>query len=321
MHRQARRGVVPNRIIQIIANPGAGQEGLNLKTVQTIFSAYPVEWDVSITKEAGDATLLAKAAAEAGADVVAIYGGDGSVAETAAALAGVSRTCLAILPGGTANVMSVELGIPGKLEDALRVAADPASQVRTIDMGVVNKRPFVLRVGMGLEAEMVAGADREAKNRFGVFAYLWSGLQNIARPQPARYQLVLDGQQVETDGLTCIVANSGNMGQAGLNLIPTIAVDDGLLDVIVIGQAGVKSFFDVAGAILGLAEVQPEQRPTRYTQLGAEMRSSLQYWQVKEVHVACEPPQAIQSDGELLDAKEVHCQIQQGALRVLTPPS
>ena len=306
------------RTIQIIANPGAGQDGLNLKTVQQILAEYEADWDIAITKQAGDAKRLARKAAKSGADIVAIFGGDGSVAEAAAGLAG-TKTALAILPGGTANVMSVELGIPGKIEDALRVAADPASTVRAVDLGTVNKQKFVLRVSLGLEAAMVAGADREAKDRYGVLAYLWSAVQNLAQSQPARYALTVDGKRIEAEGLTCIVANSGNMGQAGLNLIPGIAVDDGLLDVIVIGQEKLKGFFAAAGSILGLASVQPEQRTARYAELGQEMRSTIQYWQAKQVAVTATPRQRMQSDGELLEATNVHCAIEPGALRVVVP--
>lgn len=305
------------RFIQIIANPGAGQDGLNLKTVQNIFAEYPVEWDIRITKRAGDAERMAKEAAEAGADVVAIFGGDGSVAEAAAALAGVSETCLAILPGGTANVMSVELGIPGKLEDALRVAADPASRVREVDLGTVNNRTFVLRVSLGLEAEMVAGADREAKDKYGVFAYLWAAAQNLAAPQVARYQLVIDGEEIEVEGVTCIVANSGNIGLSGVNLIADTAVDDGLLDVIVIEQAGVKTFFDVAGAVLGINQTDSGSDSASDDKTKRALGSAIRRWQAKEVEVTCDPPQSIQSDGELLDGNHIHCRIAPGALRVL----
>ena len=301
------------RLIQIIANPGAGQDGLNLKTVQSVLAEYDVDWDIGITKQAGDAQRQARKAAKAGVDVVAIFGGDGSVAEAATGLAG-TRAALAILPGGTANVMSVELGIPGNIEDALRVAADPKSDLRAVDLGTVNKRKFVLRVSLGLEAAMVAGADREAKERFGVFAYLWSAVQNLSQAQPAHYRLTIDGEKVETEGLTCIVANSGNMGQAGLNLIPGIAVDDGLLDVIVIGQEKLKGFFAAAGSILGLASVQTEEHTARYSELGQEMRSTIQYWQAKEVTVTSSPRQRIQSDGELLNGTRVRCTIEPGAL-------
>ncbi len=306
------------RTIQIIANPGAGQDGLNLKTVQSVLADYAADWDIAITKQAGDAKRLARKAAKAGADIVAIFGGDGSVAEAAAGLAG-TKTALAILPGGTANVMSVELGIPGKIDDALRVAANPESAVRAVDVGTVNKQRFVLRVSLGLEAAMVAGADREAKDRYGVLAYLWSALQNLAQSQPARYTLTVDGKKIEAEGLTCIVANSGNMGQAGLNLIPGIAVDDGLLDIIVIGQEKLKGFFAAAGSILGLASVQPEERTARYSELGDEMRSTIQYWQAKDVVVAASPRQRMQSDGELLKGRQVRCTIEPGALRVVVP--
>jgi YegS/Rv2252/BmrU family lipid kinase len=307
------------RFIQIIANPGAGQDGLNLKTVQTIFADYPVEWDIRITKQAGDAERMAREAAEAGVDVVAIFGGDGSVAEAAAALAGAQTTCLAILPGGTANVMSVELGIPAKLEDALRVAADPQSKVRNVDLGTVNDRTFVLRVSLGLEAEMVAGADREAKDKYGVFAYLLAAAQNIAAPQVARYTLVIDGETTAVDGLTCIVANSGNIGLSGVNLIADTAVDDGLLDVIVIEQAGVKTFLDLVGSVLGVNQVDSGSDSASNRQTQPELGSAIRRWQTQAVEITCDPPQSIQSDGELLEGNHIVCRIQPDALRVLVP--
>jgi diacylglycerol kinase (ATP) len=306
------------RSIHIIANPGAGQEGLNLKTVQAVFAEFDVVWEIDITRQAGDATALAAESLAAGADVVAIYGGDGSVAEAAAALEGAAAS-LAILPGGTANVMATELGIPRQLEAALRVAADPASQVRTVDLGAVNGRPFVLRVSLGLEAAMVAGADRTAKDKYGVFAYLWSAAQNLITPTLARYTIAVDGQTFTSDGLTCIVANSGNMGQAGVNLIPGIAVDDGLLDVIVLEQAGVKGFFDLAGAVLGVSQVTPEERATRSREFDQQIKSTLRYWQGREVRITCEPAQEIQCDGELLPAAELHCVVRPAALKVLVP--
>lgn len=300
------------RSIQIIANPGAGQEGLNLKSVHAVLSKYPVEWDIRITKQAGDAERLAREAIRAGVDVVAVYGGDGSVAEAVAALAGAADTCLAILPGGTANVMSIELGIPAALEEALRVAADPSSVVRVIDVGEVNDRTFVLRASMGLEAEMVVGADREAKDRYGVFAYLWAAARNVMAPQIARYRLVVDGKEEELEGVTCIVANSGNLGRNGLSLASDIAVDDGLLDVIVIEQAGFKTLLDVADSVLNAgrsqgeaaSDIPPEGRPF----------SAVHRWRVKTVEIFSDPPQRIQSDGELLEGGPMRCRVRAAAL-------
>ena len=142
------------RRIQIIVNPAAGQDIPVLGTFNTVFRECGYEWELSITKQAGDAELYARQAAAQGVDVVAAYGGDGTVAEVASGLAG-TGVPMAILPGGTANVMSVELGIPTDLAAACRVACDPNHTIRAVDMGLVNDHHFILRVGIGFEAAMV----------------------------------------------------------------------------------------------------------------------------------------------------------------------
>ena len=239
--------------IQVIVNPAAGQDEPILNAMNSVFGEAGIEWDVSLTKQAGDAQRLAQEAVAAGVDVVAVYGGDGTVAEVASGLIG-SPVPMAILPGGTANVLSVELGIPVDITQACRLASGANSKIRKVDMGLVNEHHFILRVGIGFEAAMVENADRELKNKYGVLAYLWSAVQNLYKPEIAHYRMMLDGKLVETEGLTCIVANSGNLGQAGINLIPGIDVSDGLLDVIVIQQANLRTFFDIVGSIAGLKQ-------------------------------------------------------------------
>jgi diacylglycerol kinase family enzyme len=105
--------------IVVIANPAAGQDEPVLGTMNKVFGASEYKWDLWLTKQGGDGKRLALQAIEEAADIVAVYGGDGSVREVASALAG-SDVPMAILPGGTANVMSVELGIPGTFEHSSR---------------------------------------------------------------------------------------------------------------------------------------------------------------------------------------------------------
>ncbi|HMN30157.1 MAG TPA: diacylglycerol kinase family lipid kinase [Caldilineaceae bacterium] len=305
------------RRIQIIVNPAAGQDIPVLGTFNTVFRECGYEWELSITKQAGDAELYARQAAAQGVDVVAAYGGDGTVAEVASGLAG-TGVPMAILPGGTANVMSVELGIPTDLAAACRVACDPNHTIRAVDMGLVNDHHFILRVGIGFEAAMVEQADRELKNRLGVFAYLWSAVQNLSQPVISHYHLTIDGKEIETDGLTCLIANSGNLGQAGVNLIPSINVSDGLLDVIVVQQASLRSLFDILGSITGLKQVASGES-------GAEIATTqtinqtIQYWQGKEVSLSATPEQTAQYDGEVLGKVPVHCHILPGAVSVVIP--
>lgn len=307
------------RRIHIVVNPAAGRDIPILGLFNTIFPACGFDWDISITKKAGDGREQARRAVAAGVDIVAAYGGDGTVAEVASGLAG-SGVPMAILPGGTANVMSVELGIPADLEQACLAICDPASGVRAVDMGLVNGHHFILRVGVGFEAAMVEHADRELKSRFGVFAYLWSAMQNLTQPLISHYQLTIDGKEVETDGITCLIANSGNLGQTGVNLIPSIDISDGLLDVIVVQQASLRSLFDLLGAITGIKQVQSGEM-MEAPPINVEIDQTLQYWQAKEVRLMTDPAQTAQYDGEILGAVPVQCRILPGTIRVVTPPT
>jgi YegS/Rv2252/BmrU family lipid kinase len=310
---------MPFERVHVVINPAAGQGEPGLSVLNSVFRSAGVDYDVSITKAAGDATVQARKAAEGGADVVAAYGGDGTVAEAASGLIG-TNVPLAILPGGTANAMSSELNIPQTLQPAAELICAENNLVRKIDMGslFVNSpelgdhwRNFILRVGVGFEAAMVEKADRELKDRFGNFAYLWAAVQNLIQPQVARYQLVIDGQEIETEGMTCIIANSGNMAQRNLSLLPGIDISDGVLDVIVIQPAGLRLFTDLVGGMTGLINVDAST--------DVEGKRAVQWWQAKEVRLVSTPAQTVQLDGEVLGAPAVSARILPQAIRVITP--
>jgi len=306
----------PTKRIQIIVNPAAGQNTPMLATFNEVFRPLNVDWDVSITKKAGDAREQARLAVQQGVDVVAAYGGDGTVTEVASGLLG-SDVPLAILPGGTGNVTSIELGIPTDLGAACMLAAGHNSQVTTIDCGELNEHLFLLRLSVGLEAEMVENASREAKTRYGVFAYLWSALQNLRQPEVSQFQLTLDGREVVTEGVTCIIANSGNLGLSGVKLLPTVAIDDGLLDVIVLQQASLTALFEIMGNVLRLREtplLDATEQP-----LNTDLSQSLQVWQAKEITLVTTPLRTIQADGEIMGQGPIRCRVLPHALKVLTP--
>src|SRR5512147_345427 len=146
--------------IHIIINPGSGKPKPILHTLNAVFRPKGIDWDISLTKKSGDAERFARQAAESGVDIVAAYGGDGTVMEVARGLMGL-ETPMAIFPGGTANLMSVELGIPKDLTEAVAVAADENSLIKSIDVGKVEDGYFLLRVGMGFPARKVEYADRK----------------------------------------------------------------------------------------------------------------------------------------------------------------
>jgi diacylglycerol kinase family enzyme len=87
------------RKLLVIINPASGRPKPILHTLNKVCKRLDVEWDISITKKRGDASRFARQAVESGYDIVAVYGGDGSVMEAGQGLVG-SQVPLAILPGG-----------------------------------------------------------------------------------------------------------------------------------------------------------------------------------------------------------------------------
>ena len=295
-------GKMPSRVLAIV-NPAAGQDQPILKALNAVFQKHNVDWDISITKAAGDGQRLAQEAAQAGVDLVVVHGGDGTVMECASGLVD-SGIPMVIVPGGTANVMARELGLPFDLKEAITLAVNPLAVIQSVDMGRMGDHFFLLRAGMGFEADMVEGADRELKDRLGLLAYGLSALQALADPSVARYRLQIDGKEEESEGLACIVANSGNLGARGMVLSSIININDGLLDVLVVTKADLTSLVALAASVVG----------------GGQEPPVLQHWQVREVTIESDPVQNVQVDGEILTKTPVTIKVLPGAVKILVPP-
>ena len=289
------------RKIHVVINPASGQPQPILHTLNRVFRTAKVDWSISITQQSGDAESFARQAAASGADVVAAYGGDGTVMEVARGLLG-SQALMAILPGGTANLMSVELGIPKKLDKAAAVACSERSIIRQVDMGKMGETPFLLRVGMGFAARKVKLADRQLKDKYGVLAYTIAAMKALAKSKMALYRINLDGETVEIKGLTCLVDNAGNMGIAGSAPGKNISVSDGLLDVLLITDPGFSSAVDLkAGKPL------------------INLSNTYAHWQARQIEISAEPSQPVQLDGEMAGRTPLSIQVIPHALRILTP--
>lgn len=283
--------------IQVIINPALGWRVPVLKRLNNVFQPRGVRWNVSVTNRAGDGRRLAQEAVAAGADLVAVFGGDGTVAEVASGLVG-SEVPLAILPGGTGNVMATELGIPRHLNRAARLIFDERSRLRPIDLGQIGEQCFLLRASVGFEAAVAEKASREMKDRFGLLAYGIAVVQALGEPLAARYRLTIDGQVVECEGFSLLIANAGSIGRLNLSLAASIQPDDGLLDVMVIDTA-----LTMLATVMRLDE----------------LAVSLQHWQGRQVAVSAEPVQHVQGDGDLFGHTPITATVLPGVIQVIVP--
>ncbi|MBC7812722.1 MAG: diacylglycerol kinase family lipid kinase [Burkholderiales bacterium] len=295
--------------VHIIINPASGQDDLILPTLNRILQDLDIEWEMFITKQSGDARRFAEAAVAAGVDAIVAYGGDGTILDVASGMRD-SRIPMVILPGGTANVLSVELGIPRDLASAAMLLGGAPNAIRSLDMGLLlsddnNPEQVFFHLGIGLEANMNDEADREAKDRSGIMAYVTAALKNLSNPPTSRYTMTLDGKQVEVDGINCMVTNFGSVGVAGLTLSHAIDMSDGMMDVIVFQDANIGSLLAAAASAVTAGEL-------------AQAETLLQ-WQAREVIISAEPIQKVVVDGELIVPGPVTARILPNALRVVVP--
>jgi diacylglycerol kinase (ATP) len=291
------------RSIRVIINPGSGQPKPVLHTINQVFRPAGIDWEVSLTHESGDAERFAREAVDEGAEVVAAYGGDGTVMEVARGLMG-SKVPLAILPGGTANLMSVELGIPKDLDKAAEIVASSDSPVKSIDVGEIEGVYFLLRVGLGIAAEKVEIADREMKDRYGIMAYSIAALKAMKDAKQVKYHFVLDDEEFEAEGITCLIDNAGNFGVSGFKASNEISIFDGLLDVILVRDQSFQTFVAVGKSVVSSTSTLPPD--------------TLHHWQAKEIKITTDPPQNIQVDGEIGWQTPVSISVIPEAVRVLT---
>lgn len=289
------------RRIHVVINPASGKPKPILHTLNAVFRPRDIEWEISLTQKSGDAERFARQAAENGVDIVAAYGGDGTVMEVARGIMGL-ETPLAIFPGGTANLVAIELEIPRNLSKAAELAADEHSAIHSIDVGRSGAGYFLVRVGTGFPARKVEYADRELKDRFGVMAYTLAMLKASKAQNEANYHLTVDGKNFNIRTLACEVYNVGNLGVPGTSLVPGISVEDGLLDLVVLRE-------NVSRTLL-THDIEHAIRP------GDEL---FDHWQARQISIESEPPQPLQIDGEMVGTTPVNINILPRAIRVLAP--
>ncbi len=288
--------------IHLIINPAAGNEEPILSYLNSAFQDTGIAWEVSITKAEGDATTVA-ASLIGKVDAIAVYGGDGSVAEVAKALNGF-MTPMAIIPGGTANVLSKELGIPQDSKEAIALLSSGHCKAITIDAAIANHELFLIRVNLGIMAHMVLEASRELKDKVGQLAYGITAVKTLIHSESISYRLLIDGVEVNSEGVALTVTNCGSIGIGDYSFLPDIKTNDGKLDVILMRKANLLSVLRLAGSTL--------------MQTDSEV---LQHWQCKEIEIRSGEAQSYILDDCERTSNNISIKILPGALKIIVPES
>ncbi|MCU0537571.1 MAG: YegS/Rv2252/BmrU family lipid kinase, partial [Hydrococcus sp. Prado102] len=240
-----------------------------------------------------------------GVEAIIVSGGDGTVSAVAEAAIG-SGIPLGIIARGTANAFANALGIPTQIDAACETIL--AGSTKVVDAALCNDKPMVLLAGIGFEAETVENADREAKNRLGILAYILAGVGQLRNLEQFDVEIETEDRIIKTSAVAVTVANTAPptsilaQGPAGL------IYDDGLLDLTIVASANLMAAIAASYDLLNTAR---SGEPTQRDDIG--------YMRARKVKITTDPPQKVALDGEIIGTTPINVECLPGALTIFMP--
>ena len=300
---------------RVILNPAAGPRDFHRQLTQALEYLREQGWNVELkrTEEKGDATRLARQAANDGCEVAIAVGGDGTINEVVNGLAG-SNTALGIIPSGTANVYAADVGIPiwsPLRPNAVRIAAEiiHTGQRRKFDLGHIQladgrTRYFFMWCGVGLDAAISQEVKREDARRLGMAAWAIAGVMVAVNFMGTRGSVRVDSQNGRKRVLWAVISNGQLYGRLW-RIAPDAKMDDGFLDLTVFEGHGVLSTFRHLAI----------QTLRRYVK-----DPTVQFYLGRSIVIKTRKPLPVHVDAEPMGTTPIKIKVAPGALNVILPP-
>lgn len=265
----------------LIANPVAARtDEATRRRVARVLERAGWRTDIAVTRARGDARELAAEGVRAEVDVIAVFGGDGTTMQAAAALVG-TQVPLALIPGGTGNLLAGNLRIPSDPLRAARVIL--TGRRRVIDLGRVARSDgvhyFGVACGAGIDARVMGETATVDKRRWGIGAYMATTLRVLPDLRSTACTVTVDGRPLETPAAMVMVMNCGEIIPPLLRVRREISPEDGLLDLIAIAAdspwQGIRGLMRVLLNTAGDIRETPYVRYARGSSFTVEAAASL----------------------------------------------
>ena len=227
----------------VVANPAAGhgRAGRLIGKVTEGLHRLRVPHEIRVSESGPDLERIARESAEGGATIVAVLGGDGSVSLAANGVLG-TGAALAVLPAGTGDDFAKAVGA-GKLDAAIGLLANP----KTIDLDAIEvttgaaKRHYFNIAGAGFDSEVNETANGMTRKIGATGTYVVALVRTLSRFSPASFTIQVDDERLELDAMLVEIGN-GRWTGGGMRVLPTAMMNDGLLDVCIVGSLSRGAF-------------------------------------------------------------------------------
>jgi YegS/Rv2252/BmrU family lipid kinase len=252
---------------------------------------------------------LARRAVDDGATRLVAVGGDGTVNEVANGIVG-REVELAVIPRGTGWDFVRTYEIPRRLDDAIRVARD--GRVRELDLGRASYRSwqgepresyFANIASAGMSGAIAQRANETTKALGGKISYFWATLAVFSRWRNCAVEVDVGGETRRGRLHDVIVAIGRYLG-GGMKITPEAEPDDGLFDVLLIGDLSKRDL---------LLTLPKTYRGTHLPHPKAELLRG------PRIRIDAERPLPVQLDGEQPGTTPVSFEVVPQGLRLLVP--
>jgi YegS/Rv2252/BmrU family lipid kinase len=251
---------------------------------------------------------LAQAAGEAGGALLVVVGGDGTVNEVVNGVAGTEAE-IALLSSGTGEDFGRTHGIPDDFEGAVRTVLE--GETRTIDVGRVEcegaaARYFANVGSAGMSGAVARRANAMSKALGGRMTFFYALTREFLAWQNTEVDVELDDGVRRAGPLHDVIVANGRFHGGGMKLAPDAAQDDGVFDVVTIGDVDKLDFLTTA----------PKLYSGRYL-----AHPKVELLRSSTVAISAAEPLPLEVDGEPIGTTPARFEVVPAALRLRVPPA
>jgi len=268
--------------VAFLVNPASanGSTGKRWPKLRERARALGLEGDELRSERPAHLTELARDAAGR-YDLLVVVGGDGTLNEVVNGVAGTEAE-LAVLAAGTGQDFGRTHGIPTRFDDAVRVAVE--GEPRRLDLGRVEYRDaagapatrWFANVGSaGMSGAVAARANAMSKALGGRATFYYALAREFLTWRNTEVTVTLDDAERRGRMHDVIVAN-GQWHAGGMRLAPDASAEDGLFDVILIGDVTKLDFVTTSPKLYsGRYLTHPRVEPLRSATVAVDSAAPL----------------------------------------------
>jgi diacylglycerol kinase (ATP) len=294
----------------VFVNPAAGRGGAGRKVAEmdSAFARLTYAAKIVETNSADEFRNEVRRALGEGSATLIAMGGDGTLQLLVNEVLG-QDVEVGVIPAGCGNDFAAALGITKNVEKAVEIIV--GGKTRMVDLVRVRNSSGLDVVylgggGMGIDAEALRYANGRFAKWPGRLRYLASAIAALRGFRGVQVQAAFpesDLPQVAKRVLLAAVLNAPTLG-GGLRVAPDARLDDGMLEVVMIGMLRKREVLALIPRLLITGELRSGRT--------VRMRSA-------KIKLSAEKETSFQGDGELLGKTPVEIEVVHKALRVLAP--